>query len=143
MITISCDDENKKQNLVIYHPNSARYQIVPDTLIEYNKVNKKLKKDKILYEILETSNYVDKFVMTMKITNLDKKNAAMIKEIKLNKNDGLRKISGNINNIDIAPVEEKYLTVEFETNIDFPEEIDISRTFTKDGSVKTYKIKLK
>ena len=81
--------------------------------------------------------------MTMKITNLDKKNAAMIKEIKLNKNDGLRKISGNINNIDIAPLEEKYLTVEFETNIDFPEEIDISRTFTKDGSVKTYKIKLK
>lgn len=143
MITISCDDENEKQNLVIYHPNSARYQIVPDTLIEYNKVNKKLKKDKILYEILETSNYVDKFVMTMKITNLDKKNAAMIKEIKLNKNDGLRKISGNINNIDIAPLEEKYLTVEFETNIDFPEKIDISRTFTKDGSVKTYKIKLK
>lgn len=40
MITISCDDENEKQNLVIYHPNSARYQIVPDTLIEYDKVNK-------------------------------------------------------------------------------------------------------
>lgn len=143
MINITCDDGSKIQNLVIYHPNSARYQIVPDTLIEHTEMDKKIKKDSLLYEILETNNYVNRFVLTMKITSFDKKNVATITEIKLNKNDGLRKVSANIDNIVLEPLEEKYLTIEFETNIDFPEEIDISRTFPKDGSMKTYKIKLK
>lgn len=142
MITVNAG-ETQFQSLIIYNPNSAKYHVVPNTLLEHKEINKKIKKDNVVYEILETNNYIDKFVLNMKIINLDKKNTAEIDNIKLNRNNGLRMIKGNISNIELKPLEEKNISIEFETDIDFPKEIEISRTFLKNNSIKTYSVNLK
>lgn len=142
MVT-SIVNENEVQSLIIYNPSTARYQIAPEAFIEHQNSNRKIKKDKAIYEVFETNNYVDKFVLTMKITNLDKKNTLTINDIKLDRDDGLKKIRGDFVGLKLAPLEEKELIIEFKTDIDFPQAIEISRTSLKDGSIKTYTLELK
>lgn len=132
-------DENEIKNLVIYNPNTAKYQIVPDTFLEYKEIKQKIKKSKVTYEIFDTINYTDKFVVNIKILNQSKKENVKISNIKLAREDA-RSIKGNKTDILISPLEEKYLTVEFETDIDFPIGIEISRVFLNNDSSKTYTI---
>ena len=79
---------------------------------------------------------MDKFVANIKITNLSKKDSIKILNIKLI--NGGEHISGNIKDINLAPQELKMFSVEFETYIDFPNKIEISRYVEKKDLTETY-----
>lgn len=132
------DGQKELKNLVIYIPSTAKYQIVPETFLEHKEVNKKIKKKNVTYEILETSNYTDKFLVKVRITNESKKESANISSIKLVREE-YRSIYGNLKSVSLSPLEEKILEIEFETSIEFPNAIEFSRNFSN-GTSKTYTI---
>lgn len=135
-------EDSEIDNLVIFNPDTAKYQIVPDTFLEHREVNQKIKKSKVTYEIIDTINYADRFIVNIKILNQNKKENVEISNIKLIR-EGARSIKGDKNNILISPLEEKLLTLEFETDIDFPTGVEISRVFLNNKSSRTYTINFK
>lgn len=131
------DGDGEKENMVIFNSDSIRFFVVPDTFIEHKVVNGKLKKKNVQYEVIDTINYIDKFVVNMKITNISKKDSAYISKIEL-KNDGKKETDGSLIGFKLAPLESKEVTVEFETYIEFPNQIKISRTIKENDLVETY-----
>lgn len=140
-IIINVGDE-KNENLVIFNEKNSKYYIVPENLLEHKVLNKKVEKRKVSYEIIDTLNYVDKYVANIRITNLNKKKSITISEINLS-SDGRKDVKSNLRQFDLDPLESKDIIVEFETYIDFPERIKISRTIKEKNIIETYAIDLK
>lgn len=129
-------DDTKKENLLIFNAENTAYSIRPETFLEHKDVGEELKKRNVKYEVVDTVNYIDKFIANINITNLNKKDSIKISDIKLINGD--EHISGNINDIVLNPQESKMISVEFETYIDFPNQIEISRYIEKKDSSETY-----
>lgn len=140
-IILNVEDE-KIENLVIYDEDNSKYYIVPENLLEYNVLNKVIEKKKVSYEIVDTLNYIDKYVANIRITNLNQKKSITISEINLS-SDGRKDIKSNLKQVELAPLESKDIVVEFETYIDFPDKIKISRVINEKNIVETYEIELK
>lgn len=129
----------KKENLIVFPPDLTNCFIVPEPFIEYKEINKKFKKRNVDYEIISTTNYLDKFIVDMEITNLDKKDVVSISEFELREDAMLGK-KADIETIEIAPMETRSISVQFETNIDFPNKIAVSRIIEDKDIIETYVI---
>lgn len=133
-------DDVKKENLLIFNNENTHCTIRPETFLEHNLINEIIKKKKVEYELIDTVNYIDKFVVNIKITNLNKKDIVKISNIKLV--NGGENINSNLNVISLNPEETKTLTVEFETYIDFPSRLEITRYIEKKDSKESYMFNL-
>ena len=72
---------------MIFNSDNTSFTITPETFLEYKEYKEKLKKNKTEYELLSTVNFVDKYIVNLRITNLDKKEVVNISDISLLLND--------------------------------------------------------
>ena len=131
------EDDIKKENLIIYNSETLKCFIVPEPFLEHNVLNKNLKKKNVEYEVIDTINYIDKFVVNMKITNLSKKDSVCISKFEIINDDG-KNISSNLEKLKLEPLEERIVTVTFNTYIEFPNQIRISRLIEKKNLTESY-----
>lgn len=136
-IIYSSKSHEKLENLMIFNEENTSFIITPETFIEYKEYEESVKKNNVKYELLNTLNYLDKYVANIKITNLSKKKDVIISGIELVQNN-VKHIRGNVNDIKLKPEESKNITVEFETYIDFPNKIEISRYIEKKDKIEIY-----
>ena len=127
----------KMEYLMTFNEENNAFTITPETFLEYTEFSKTIKKKKVAYELVNTTNYLEKYVATIKITNLSKKENVNISNISLIQND-VKNIKGNINSVQLEPEETKIITVEFETYIDFPNKIEISRYLEEKEKTEKY-----
>ncbi len=130
---------NGDENLIILNDKKNRFVLIPEPFLEYKELNKSLKKKSVKYDILSTTNYVDKFILSMQITNLSKKEAINIIDVKLN-DDGTRLINSDFEGLILQPLETKQILIECDTDINIPKKVEISRKFEKKNSIETYSI---
>ena len=120
----------KLENLMVFNEENTSFKITPETFLEYKEYEEAIKKKNVKYELLNTINYIDKYIANIRITNLGKKESVNISNIELVQSD-VKHIKGNITDLKINPEETKTITVEFKTYIDFPNKIEISRYIEK------------
>lgn len=134
-IIYSSKSHEKLENLMIFNEENTSFTITPETFIEYREYEESVRKNNVKYELVNTINYIDKYVANIKITNLSKKKEVNISNIELVQND-IKHIKSNLKDIKINPEESKNITVEFETYIDFPNKIEISRYIEKKDKIE-------
>ena len=126
-----------KENLLIFNKDNTVCTIRPENFLEHVEYEKlKTKKGKVEYTLIDTVNYLDKYVAKINISNNNKNKTVTISNIILKNN--AEKINGNINNLIIEPNESKIIEVEFETFIDFPNQIEIQRYIEKKDSLEKH-----
>ena len=112
---------------------------MPEPFLEYKEFNKKIKKKKVIYELVNTTNYINKYIANINITNQSEDSIKI--NINLNGETGWHK-EGNIKNISIAPNETKNLNIEFETYIDFPSQIEVIKSIDGNDKIEKYAFNL-
>lgn len=126
---------NEEENLFILNQDETGFAVVPTTLIEYKTTNKSMKKRNVEYKLKNIANYINKYEAEIEIKN-NTKETINISKVKLKNNAKL--IDGDISSILVAPKETKNIKVKFETHIDFPNAIEISRYIEKKNANETY-----
>ena len=99
--------------------------------------DEKLKKKKVTYELVSSVNYIDKYIANIRITNHSNKDIVNISNIELIQNNA-KHIKGDIKTVNLSPEETKEISIEFETYIDFPNKIEISRYIAKNDETEKY-----
>lgn len=139
LYTINFNTKNKEELefIMIFNEENDAFSVTPGTFLEYKELNQKIKKKNVEYKLIDTTNYLDKYIANIEITNNSKKDTVNILEINLRQND-VKKVKGNISNIEIQPNESQNITVTFETDIYFPNKIEISRHIEKNDKEEKY-----
>ena len=133
-------ENSEKEFLMLFNTENTSFSIIPETFLEHKTLEESIKKKKVKYEVVDTINYVDKFVANIQIENLSSKDTIKISGINLVKENG-KIIKGNIElPLEVGPNETKSMALEFETDIDFPIQIEFLREFEKKGLVEKYTI---
>ena len=126
------------ENLMIFNEENTAFTIMPEPFLEYKEYEERIKKKNVEYELLNTINYIDKYIVNLKITNFDKKESVIISNVELVQNN-VKHIKSNIKeDIKVAPGESKNIALEYETYIDFPNKIELSRQLEKTKKIETY-----
>lgn len=135
-------EENEREYLLLLSNQNTSFSVIPEPFLEYNVIDRSIKRKKVKYEIIDTTNYVEKFVVNINVANLSKNDEVKLSDIKLIKESGKYINTNNEFPIEIKPNEEIYLKLEFDTNIDFPKQIEISREFEEKNIIEKYSIEL-
>lgn len=129
------NDNNLELLLVL---DGENYYIVPEPFLEYNEVNKAIKKDGVEYTLKNYQVDVDRCIFDMTLKNT-KNEAVEIIEVKMkNQNDGVYYALNQ--EITLEPNETKDISFLVETRLDFPTQLQIIRKGTSSIRIYTFEL---
>lgn len=122
-IIVRLSDNTLHNFLVILRKDT--FAIVPEPFLEYVNVNNEIKKDKVTYKLLGYEVDLEKCIFDLEIIN-DKSEKVIISDARMEATNG-SSMSANNADFEIEPNSSKNVSIEFETNIDFPKTFEIER----------------